>query len=245
MIIGIDMGHSLNAGSNGVMREVEKNREVGNLLIDYLRKKGHQVINCTVDYANNQNEQLKSIVNKANSQYLDYFISLHLNAHSDVNANGSESYIWNGNYRDKDKTREFAKKLNDNLVDSCNFLDRGVKEYDFYVCRNTNAIAVLVEICFCTSEIDKSKWNAEKIAKGLFKGITGEDYKELEDENDKNKWNIGDLFKVHGYVTHYSGGDTISPLDYEYEITSIEGDIVNAKLVYTPPIQFNLKDIYK
>ncbi len=221
MIIGIDMGHSLNGvgtGATGLMIEVEKNREVGNLLIKYLKEKGHTVINCTVDKAFNSNEQLNGIIRKANAQHLDYFISLHLNAHNS-NANGTETWIQKGNYKDKQATKRFAEKVNTEVVNSCGFTNRGVKEGNYHVCRETNAKAILVELCFCTSEIDKSKWNTEKIAKGLFKGITGEDY--LRDE-----WMVDDWCKIHGHTTHYATGDVIAPHGYEYKIVDIQGDNV-------------------
>ncbi len=238
MIIGIDMGHSLNAGANGVMREVEKNREVGNLLINMLESKGHTVINCTVDKANNQNEQLKGVTKKANAQYLDYFISLHLNAHNS-NANGTETWVQNGNYKDKKATKEFAERVNSEVVNSCNFVNRGVKEGDYHVCRETNAKAILVEICFCTSQIDKDKWNAQKIAKGLFKGITGEDY--LRDE-----WMVDDWCKIHGHITNYATGDIIDPHGYEYKIVDIQGDNVFLEYAnYKPQMVVKKSDIYR
>lgn len=244
MIIGIDMGHSLSGpgtGATGLMVEVEKNREAGKLLIEYLIKKDHKVVNCTVDKANSQNEQLAAIVSKANAQYLDCFVSLHLNSHNDTNANGTETYIWNGVYDEKEVTREFAKRVNDEVSNSCNFMNRGVKEYDFYVCRNTKAMAILVEICFCTSEIDKIKWDSEKIAKALFKSITQEEYIEQTEQS----WIVGDLFKIHGNVKKYVGGDTISPYDYIYEITDISGAIVSFKPTYTPELKLRTYDIYK
>ncbi len=119
------------------------------------------------------------------------------------------------------------------------FILRGVKEGNYHVCRETNSKAILVELCFCTSEIDKSKWNAEKIAKGLFKGITGEDY--LRDE-----WVVDDWCKIHGHITHYVTGDVIAPHGYEYKIVDIQEDNVFLEYAnYKPQMVVKKSDIYR
>lgn len=241
MIIGIDMGHSLSGagtGANGVMKEVEKNREVGHRLIQMLQEYGHTVINCTVDYANSENEQLTNIVKKANAQHLDYFVSLHLNSHKDQTANGTETWIYNGQYPNKNQTKNFATKVNNSVADSCGFSNRGVKEGNYYVCRKTNATAILVELCFCSSPADKNKWDSENIAKGLFKGITDTEYI-------SKKWKIGDTCKIHGYLKQYKSGDTVSPFDYIYKITNIEGDNVTLEETYIAKKIVDINDIYK
>ena len=180
MRIGIDMGHSLTgagSGAVGVKSETEMNRLVGKRLITMLREKGHTVVNCTVDSASSVDNQLAGIVNKANAQTLDYFVSLHLNSYKDATANGVETYIYNGSYKTKEANRAFAKRINDELVSKVKWKDRGVKEANYYVLRATVAQAVLVELGFCSNKDDMAKWNTEIIAKALFKGITNSDYK--------------------------------------------------------------------
>ena len=176
MKIGIDMGHTLSgAGSSavGVVKESDKNREVGKRLITMLREKGHTVVDCTVDYSSND---LSDRVAKANAQSLDYFVSLHLNAHADGSAHGVETYIYSGSYQGKEANRSFAKRVNDEIVNKIGWYNRGVKEANYYVLRNTIAPAILIELGFCTNKSDMDKWNNEVLAKALFKGITGTDY---------------------------------------------------------------------
>ena len=176
MKIGIDMGHTLSGagtGAVGVVKEIDKNREVGKRLIAMLQEKNHTVVNCTVDYSEND---LADRVAKANAQNLDYFVSLHLNAYSDSSANGVETYIYNGSYSTKEANRQFAKRVNDELVNKIGWYNRGVKEANYYVLRNTKAQAILIELGFCTNANDMAKWNNEVLAKALFKGITGTDY---------------------------------------------------------------------
>ncbi len=135
-----------------------------------LKEKGHTVIDCTNENAVNQ---LNGIVNKANAQSLDLFCSIHLNSGG---GHGTETYIWNGTWSNKEKNRTIAKRINDAVVASCNFRNRGVKEANFYVLRATNAPAILVEVCFVDSQEDANKLNYVAVAKALFKGITGEEY---------------------------------------------------------------------
>ena len=179
MIVGIDMGHTLSGagtGANGFVSETKKNREVGNRLIAMLMEKGHTVINCTIDKSSND---VADRVRKANAQKLDIFISLHLNAFKTTeNPMGVETYIYNGAYNSKEANRAKAQAIQSALVKDIGWKDRKVKEANFYVLRETVAPAVLVELGFCDSRADMNKWNTEKIAAALFRGITGTAYSE-------------------------------------------------------------------
>lgn len=172
MRIGIDMGHTLTGegtGAVGVVKETDKNREVGKRLIAMLQEKGHTVYNCTVDKSSND---LADRVAKANKQPLDLFVSLHLNCYSNSSAHGVETF----SYATTGKGNEYAKAIQHELVKAIGWYDRGKKEANFYVLRKTNASAVLVELGFCSNPLDMAKWNTEVIAKALFKGITGKEY---------------------------------------------------------------------
>ena len=179
MIIGIDMGHTLSGagtGASGYVKETVKNREVGNRLISMLKENGHTVINCTVDLSNND---LYDRVKKANAQKLDLFISLHLNAfQTTTNAMGVETYIYNQPYPTKAENKAIAQRIQTELVNKVGWKNRGVKEENFYVLRETVANAVLIELGFCDSKADMDKWNTETIAKAIYKGITQTDYKQ-------------------------------------------------------------------
>ena len=177
MIIGLDMGHTLSGagtGARGYVEETVKNREVGNRLMAMLREKGHTVINCTVDTSSND---LYDRTCKANAQRLDLFVSLHLNAFKTTeNPMGVETYIYNGAYNGKEANRAKAQAIQSALVQDIGWIDRKVKEANYYVLRETVAPAVLVELGFCDSRADMNKWNTEKIAAALFRGITGTAY---------------------------------------------------------------------
>lgn len=173
MIIGIDMGHTLTGVGTGAIgnygKETDKNREVGRKLISLLQSKGHKIVNCTVDKSNND---LADRCRLANKQKLDLFISLHLNSHSDKNANGVEVF----SLATTGKGREYAIKLSKSLSTMIGWRNRGAKTKNFYVLRNTNDPAVLIELGFCTNEIDMKLWDTHRIAVTIARTVTGETY---------------------------------------------------------------------
>ena len=172
MIIGIDKGHAIKGvrGASAILDEVNENRKVGNRLIEMLKEKGHTVIDCSCDVAYSVNEQLAGIVAKANKQHLDLFVSIHLNSGG---GHGTETFTYPN---PKESTRAKAKAINDAVVSSCGFTNRGLKTANFYVLRKTVAPAILVEVCFTDSQEDANKLNTEAVARAMFRGITGTEY---------------------------------------------------------------------
>ena len=212
MIIGLDMGHTLSGagtGARGYVAETVKNREVGNRLMAMLKEKGHTVINCTVDKSSND---LYDRVRKANAQKLDLFVSLHLNAFKSTTSEmGVETHIYNGNYSGKEANRKYAQAIQTALVQDIKWIDRKVKESNFYVVRETVAPAVLVELGFCDSQGDMNKWNTEKIAAALFRGITGTAYvAPVVNTGKGGTFKVGDRVVVSKNATTYATGQAIA-----------------------------------
>lgn len=173
MIIGVDKGHTVQnggvCGACGLLKESVENRLVGNKVIEKLRILGHTVIDCSCDYSKDRNEQLAAIVNKANAQKLDLFLSLHLNAGGGT---GAEIYTTNTS-----GAKEEAKKLIETYCKRTGFRNRGHKYKELYVIRHTNAPAMLLEMCFVDTESDFKRWNnlgVETIANVIVEGITGQ-----------------------------------------------------------------------
>lgn len=174
MKILLDMGHTLSGagtGAVGVVKETDKNRQLGKRLIAMLQEKGHTVVNCTVDSSTNDLAARVAIANKHKDA--DLFISLHLNAFNG-SAYGVETFIYNGSWAGKTANKAKAQAIQTELAKI--WYNRGVKENNFYVLRETIMPAVLVELGFCDNKGDMDKWNNEEIAKRLFKGITGTEY---------------------------------------------------------------------
>ncbi|KMT21610.1 N-acetylmuramoyl-L-alanine amidase [Clostridium cylindrosporum] len=181
MIIGIDMGHTLegsNYGAIGVLKESEETRRLGNKVIKYLNQLGHTVVNCTIDRAASNTESLFKRVSKANAQSLDLFVSIHLNSGGGC---GTEVFTYSG------KQHLEAIRVLDKM-NSIGFVNRGVKDgSSLYVVKNTRAKSMLVEVCFVDNieDVNLYKDNINSIAKSIAEGITGQIINDIESEDDE------------------------------------------------------------
>lgn len=172
MTIGINCGHTASgpgSGAVGIINESEHTRLVGQALMGLLRAAGVNVIDCTIDQANTQNEYLAAAVALANQQDLDWFISIHFNASKYRNGHGVEVYTYEGRqYQD-------AIDVCVNIV-SLGFTNRGVKAGSgLYVIKKTKAKSMLIECCFCDNQQDidtyRAAGGAEAVAKSIYRAI--------------------------------------------------------------------------
>lgn len=179
---GINDGHTIKGfgtGAVGKIKEGEHTRLVGNEVRRLIAASGNKAINCTIDYASSTNESLSLVVQQANRQELDWFISIHFNAGG---GQGVEVYTYEGRqYEDALKVCENISKLG--------FRNRGVKAgTGLYVIRKTKAKSMLIEICFVDSEDADHylKVGYKEIAKAIVKGLL--DYVESTKPVAPEKW---------------------------------------------------------
>ncbi len=175
MFITGDAGHALvgavGARGNGLKEEVEARKvlkRLGEMFIEH----GHQFKDCKCDNEYDKDKQLGRIVTEANKHKADLFLSIHLNSYKNSEANGVETFSLSAS----GKGDAYARNIQNELVKAIGWTNRGKKEANFYVLRKTNAPAVLVELGFITNKSDMNKFNVEKIAKAIFKAITGTNY---------------------------------------------------------------------
>lgn len=168
MKIAINAGHTksgVGCGAIGCINESEETRDVVAALIPLLRRRGHTVINATVDKAATQAAYLREVVKLANNSKADLFVSIHFNAGGGT---GCESYTY------KRANVKQAKNINAQLQ-KLGFRNRGIKDgTDFYVVKYTTMTAVLVEVCFVDTCADVKlyrKLGAVKIAQAIADGI--------------------------------------------------------------------------
>ncbi len=178
MKFAIDIGHNTppDTGSDGVKESEDKlTMAVGNKLIEKLKAAGHTVINCTPDRADSVNDSLRQRCEKANNENADVFVSIHFNAFNG-SANGSEVFAGGSN-----KSMAIATQVLNQII-KLGFKSRGVKTANYYVIKNTDMPAILVECCFCDSAEDMKRFDAETMAEAIKDGLIGEDTKDTHKE---------------------------------------------------------------
>lgn len=165
--IAIDIGHNTDydGGAVGIRVEDELTREVGVKVINKLRDKGYTVMETLPSSASSTRDSLNKRTVVANSNEVDLFASIHFNKFNGQ-AYGTEVY-----YR-LDESKKYATNVLNNVV-SLGFYNRGIKYNDsYYVLKNTNAPAILIETCFLDSQRDMILYNAENIANKIVQGLT-------------------------------------------------------------------------
>jgi len=171
MIFAQNDGHCLkgpDAGAEGCgYKEQNLTRLVGNLVTSKLIARGHIVIPCTVNAANNVNSALNTIALLANIQKVDLFFSMHFNA-SNGQGHGTEVYTYGA------KQLVQATNILKNIV-GLGYANRGIKDGSHLsVIRNTKAPSMLIECCFIDNVGDMKIFNSEKMADAIVNGLIGQ-----------------------------------------------------------------------
>ncbi|MDR2634509.1 MAG: N-acetylmuramoyl-L-alanine amidase [Clostridiales bacterium] len=106
----------------------------------------------------------------SNNAGADLFVSLHRNAAENTAASGIEIYVYPGAGQ---TTRTYAEIVGDAMSAVGAMPDRGVKEGNFSVLRNTRASAMLIETGFLTNPADNVSFdeNIERYADSVAEGI--------------------------------------------------------------------------
>jgi len=114
--------------------------------------------------------ELNKRANLANDWGANYFVSIHVNAGG---GHGFESYIYNGNV--SSNTINYRSIIHDEIISQLGFYDRGKKEANFAVLRETNMPAILLENLFIDNKEDanwlKSDENLKRLAIATAEGI--------------------------------------------------------------------------
>lgn len=167
MKYGIDIGHNcppVDTGAVGIRKEDELNKQVGLRVMEKLKALKHEVVNCTPSGATNLGNSLYRRINKANVEKVDIYVSIHFNAGG---GRGTEVFAISK------ESKEIAKRVVDAIA-ALGYVNRGVKNGSFlYVLKNTKMPAILVEGGFVDCKEDMEKFDAEKLANAIVKGLTG------------------------------------------------------------------------
>jgi hypothetical protein len=150
MRIVISSGHGLQVrGASGFLDEVDESRKVVEAVADLLEKHGFGVQSFHDDVSTTQSDNLETIVEYHNQQPRDLDVSVHFNAYTPTDKPmGTEVlYLTAANHA--------AHVVN--AIAKAGFINRGAKyRDDLYFLNNTEAPAILVEVCFVDSEADST-----------------------------------------------------------------------------------------
>ena len=169
MKITINGGHcpGLDSGAVGAtgLQEAVVARDVMQRVAGYLRAVGSEVLEV-------QENELYQITDASNRFGADLFVSIHCNAATSREAKGTETYC----YSRGGKGERLARCIQSQIVNSLGTVDRGVKTANFYVLKNTDCPAVLVELAFISNPDDEALLadvgKRDEFARAIARGVT-------------------------------------------------------------------------
>ncbi|SET05342.1 N-acetylmuramoyl-L-alanine amidase family protein [Anaerobranca gottschalkii] len=168
----IDPGHggtSFGAVGQTGVREKDLNLQTSLIIEKLLTNLGAKAILTRIK---DENVTLAQRVNVANNNKGDLFISVHYNGYSDPQANGTETYWSSQGTKGSEK---LAALLQTQLLEKLQRRNRGVKQANFYVLRETKMPAALIEPLFITNPVEEQiiikEENMVKVAEGVVDAI--------------------------------------------------------------------------
>ena len=176
--IVIDAGHGgADLGTQGRKPYCEEKKmtlQTARLLKNYLTQLGYRpLLTRSIDTTLTLERRVE-IANKANA---DLFVSVHFNSARTPNAKGIEIFFFDSkeNRKRANASRNLAQSILTRLVRRTKAASRGVKKGNFYVLRQTEMPAVIVEGGFLSNPQEllflKDPAYLEQIARGIADGI--------------------------------------------------------------------------
>jgi len=182
LIIVIDPGHGgPDTGAIGPSYTLEKdnNLAISLYLKDILTEAGATVLmtresDCAVAKNYTQRADLEARVDFANKNKADLFISIHNNANTNPDVNGTSVY-YSAKSAKAAESAKLARALQDAIVDTVYTVDKGVRTEDFYVIRHVTMPAVLIESAYISNPEEEQRLKnpifQKNLATAIFHGI--------------------------------------------------------------------------
>lgn len=171
----IDAGHGPDTpgkrSPDGQLREFEFNEAVAKRLKKNLQSKK---VLCIFSHDMNRDVPLNERITLANRMKADLFISIHANAFGTQwnEVNGIETFTC---LNARSVTQSIATLIHQEVIKSTGRKNRGIKQGNFAVLRETNMPAVLVECGFMTNKQEmkllKEPMYQQRCADGISSGI--------------------------------------------------------------------------
>ena len=173
-IIVLDAGHGGGdpGASKNSVSEKSITLKVSKLVEAKLIKAGAKVI---MTRSNDTALSLEQRTDFAKKHFAETFVSIHVNAASSTAAKGAEVWFDSSTNPNSAESKTLASFIQSNLVNQANMVNRGVKDQRFYVIRNSDVAAVLIELGFITNSDDFKKLTSdahlEIFAEAIYQGL--------------------------------------------------------------------------
>lgn len=154
-LVVLDPGHGgKDTGARGTqIDEKDVNLEIALRIGDILKNRGIDVEYTRTTDITVGLEERAQIANVLNASL---FVSIHNNANTDRSKNGTETYYYapidNPNlFMQKEERQRLATNIQTGMINQLRRVDRGIKQDNFSVLRNTEIPSALAEICFISN----------------------------------------------------------------------------------------------
>ncbi|NLB89521.1 MAG: SH3 domain-containing protein, partial [Syntrophomonadaceae bacterium] len=184
-LIVLDPGHGgSDSGARGsTLTEKEVNLDIALQVGEILKKKGYEVEYTRTGDTYVGLQERANIANRLNAAV---FVSIHNNSFTTNDKMGTETFFYapvsNPDlFLQKDDRERLARNIHNQLLSKLRRIDRGVKQENYSVLRNTNMPSALVEIMFINNPTEEQLLKqsniralaAEAIAEGIDQYMKG------------------------------------------------------------------------
>lgn len=168
--VGHTASGNIGCGVVDKLDESQCTREIGTLVSEHLKEKGHGVSLLRIDKSNSYYcEDCYERANKANeiakTTEVELYLEIHINAGG---GSGPEALITGKS----EVANQYAAKVCNELASALNLTNRGIKTRSLIVINRTVMPAILVECLFADSS-DADVYDPEVIARAIVNGLIG------------------------------------------------------------------------
>ncbi|WP_243297496.1 SH3 domain-containing protein [Bacillus litorisediminis] len=167
--IVLDAGHGgIDHGTTGATGTNEKEITIrtSQLLAQKLKAAGANVI---VTRSDDRHLSLQSRVSLSHFYHADVFISLHYDSYDDPSVNGITSYYYDSS------NKQLAEMIQSELVSKTKLNNRGARYGDYFVLRENNQPAVLLELGYLSNPIEEATVQTspyqEQVTSAIYYGL--------------------------------------------------------------------------